>query len=112
MSIKLIRSVVRPHKVEDVKKALNGLGVYDVTAREVRDYSPQKHPTDVWRGTVFTLGYSVKTEIAIIVHDDDVDEVVKAIICTARTGQPGDGDISVRPVDHRYDIRTGERCVG
>jgi nitrogen regulatory protein P-II 1 len=111
MPMKLIRSVMRPHKVEDVKKALNDLGVYGVTAREVRDYSPQKHPTDVWRGVVFTLGYTVKTEIAVVVDDDDVDDVVKAIMCKARTGQPGDGDISVRPVDHRYDIRTGERCV-
>ncbi|SRR6266851_1190696 len=110
--MKHIRSVVRPHKMEDVKRALNGLGLHDLTAREVRDYSPQKHPTDVWRGVVYCLGYSVKTEIAVTVHDDDVDEVVKAIIGKARTGQPGDGDISVRPVEHRYDIRTGERCVG
>lgn len=109
--MKLLNSVVRPDKVEDVKNALNRLGVQGLTAREVRDYSPQKHRTDVWRGSVTCLGYSVKTEISVIVHDDDVDAVVRAIMATARTGQAGDGDISIRPIEHRYDIRTGERSV-
>jgi nitrogen regulatory protein PII len=109
--MKLVSSVVRSHKVEEVKNALNRLGISGMTALEVRDYSPQKHKVDVWRGVLYTLGYSVKSEISVVVHDDDVDEVVGAIIATARTGQPGDGDVSVRPVEHRYDIRTGQRSV-
>ena len=107
--MKLVNSVVRSDKAEDVKNALNRLGLKGLTAREVRDYSPQKHRIDVWRGVLYCLGYTVKTEISVIVDDDDVDDVVKAIIVAARTGQPGDGDISVRPIEHRYDIRTGER---
>ena len=109
--MKLVNSMVRPDKVEDVKSALNRLGIHGLTAREVRDYSPQKHPTQVWRGALYCQGYSVKTEISMIVNDDDVDDVVKAIIATARTGQPGDGDVSVRPIEHRYDVRTGQRNV-
>ena len=109
--MKLISSVVRPEKVDVIKAALNNVNVLALTVSLVHDYAPQKHETTVWKGHDYTLGWSAKMEIAIVVHDDDVDDVVKAIMCTARTGEIGDGHVSVLPIEHRYNIRNGERDI-
>ena len=109
--MKLISGVVRCEKVDEIKAALNKVNVFGWTTAEVHDYTPQKHETTVWRGHEYTVGFSHKIEIELVVHDDDVDEVVRAIICTAKTGELGDGHVSVLPIEHRYNIRTGERDV-
>jgi nitrogen regulatory protein P-II 1 len=109
--MKRISAVVRQERLDELRQALGVLDVWGVTATTVQDYSPQRHPTVTWRGANTPLPCSTKVEIAVTVHDDDVDQVVKTIICRARTGQPGDGFVTVSPVDHQYSIRTGERGV-
>jgi nitrogen regulatory protein P-II 1 len=109
--MKLISGIVRPDKVDDIKAALGQVQVLGMTVTEVRDHWPQKHETTVWRGHEYNLGFSIKMAIELVVHDDEVDEVVNVIIRSARTGRLGDGHVSVLPVEHRYNIRNGERAV-
>jgi nitrogen regulatory protein P-II 1 len=109
--MKLISGVVRPDKVDDIKAALEQVQVLGMTVTEVRDHWPQKHGTTVWRGHEYDLGFSIKMAIEVVVHDDEVDEVIGVIIRIARTGRMGDGHVSVLPVEHRYNIRDGARDV-
>lgn len=109
--MKLISSVVRPDKVDAVRHVLDRMQVGALTVAGVYDHAPQKHETTVWLGREYSLGYAHKHELSVVVHDDVVDDVVAAIIRTARTGEPGDGHVSVIALDHRYSIRTGERDV-
>ena len=109
--MKLITGVVRPDKVDAVKAALAQVHAGGITVAGIHDHTPQKYDTTVWRGHDCSLGYSVKVEIKLVVHDDAVDEVVNVIIRTARTGAAGDGHVAVASLDHRYSIRTGERDV-
>ena len=109
--MKRIINVVRSDKVDDIRQAWGRLNVFAIATTDVKDYSPQAHPTGVWRGLPYCLGFTPKVELEMIVHDEDVDGVVRAIICAARTGQTGDGHASVMPVEHRYEIRTGARDV-
>jgi nitrogen regulatory protein P-II 1 len=109
--MKLISSLVRPSKLGEVKQALNGVRVYSLNVAERHDHAPQAHDTTVWFGHEYTVGFSVKLQVDVVVHDDDVDVVVGAILKTARTGRDGDGHVLVLPVDHRYNIRNGAREV-
>jgi nitrogen regulatory protein P-II 1 len=109
--MKLISSVVRPNRLDKVKEALSRARVYSLNVAEMHDHSPQKHETTVWMGHEYSVGFSIKLQIEVVVHDDDVDEVVGAIIRTARTGCEGDGHVLVLPVEHRYNIRDGLRDV-
>ena len=108
--MKLIRSVIHPDKVEDVKAALTKADVSWLTVTQVCDHNPQQAHTMMWRGRRFEIG-AVRMEVDVAVHDDDVDRVVDVIIRTARTGGIDDGYVSVIPVEHRYEIRTGRRAV-
>jgi nitrogen regulatory protein P-II 1 len=107
--MKLISGIVRPEKVDAVKAALGKVRVCAVTVAAVHDYAPQAHGTTVWRGHEHRLVFSVKHELRFVVHDEDVDDAVEAFMRTARTGEEGDGYVSVISVDHRYNIRTGSR---
>jgi nitrogen regulatory protein P-II 1 len=109
--MKLISSLVRPDRVDGIKEGLRRVNVFAITVAEVRDHAPQEHETAVWRGREYDIGSSHKMEIHVVVHDDDVDEVIDAIMRAARTGKVGDGHVSVMSIDHRYDIRTGQRDV-
>jgi nitrogen regulatory protein P-II 1 len=109
--MKLITGLVRPDKVDAVKAALDQVHAGGMTVAEVRDHAPQQHESTVWRGREYSLGSSLKMQITLVVHDEAVDTVVAAIIRTARTGAAGDGHVAVTAVDHRYNIRTGERDV-
>ena len=109
--MKLISSLVRPDKCGRIKVALNGINVFEISVVQAHDYAPQNHGTAVWRAREYHLASSLKMEIRVVVHDDDVDEVIGAIIRAARTGRVGDGHVCVLPVDHRYDILTGQREV-
>jgi nitrogen regulatory protein P-II 1 len=109
--MKLVSSLVRPNKVDAVKDALRQINVVALAIAEARDHSPQKHETTVWRGCEYSIGSSLKVEIRLVVHDDDVDEVVGVILRSARTGKVGDGHVCVTSVDHRYNICTGQRDV-
>jgi nitrogen regulatory protein P-II 1 len=109
--MKLISGLVRPDRVDQIKAALEKVHVVGMTVTEVRDHWPQDHGTTVWKGHEYKLSFSIKMAIELVVHDDDVHDVVKVIINTARTGQMGDGHVSVLPIEHRYNIRNGERDV-
>jgi nitrogen regulatory protein P-II 1 len=109
--MKLISSLVRPDKVDAVKEALGKINVVALTVAETRDHSPQKHETIAWMGHLHNIGSSPKMEIRLVVHDDDVDEVISAIMKSARTGTVGDGHVCVTSVEHRYNICTGQRDV-
>ena len=109
--MKVITGLVRPDKVDAVKAALEQVHAGAMTVAKVHDHAPQQYETTVWRGHEYSLGFSLKMQITLVVHDEAVDEVVDAIIRTARTGAAGDGHVAVASLDHRYNIRTGERDV-
>jgi nitrogen regulatory protein PII len=106
--MKLIKGIIRPNKVEDVKNALTQVGVAGMTITEVRGHGKQKGHTAIYRGQEYSVSLLPKMEIEVVVPDDKADEVVKAIITAARTGEIGDGRVFVEPVDQSYRIRTGE----
>ena len=109
--MKLIKSIVRPNKVDEVKDALAKLGVSGMTVTEVRGHGKQKGHTAIYRGQEYAVSLLPKMEIEVVVPDNIIDDAVKAIIQSARTGEIGDGRVFVIPVDQAYRIRTGEREV-
>ncbi|MBI4455979.1 MAG: P-II family nitrogen regulator [Acidobacteria bacterium] len=109
--MKLIKSIVRPNKVDDIKDALAKLSISGMTVTEVRGHGRQKGHKAIYRGKEYSVSLLPKMEIEVVVPDDVVDEVIEAIIGTARTGEIGDGRVFVIPVDYGYNIRTGEKDV-
>src|SRR5579884_94325 len=103
--MKLIKAIIRPNKVDDVKDALGRLNISGMTVTEVRGHGKQKGHTAIYRGKEYNVSLLPKMEIETVVHDEVVDEVVKAIIQAARTGEIGDGRVFVMPVTHSYKIR-------
>jgi nitrogen regulatory protein PII len=110
--MKLIKSIVRPSKVDEVKDAVGKVSVSGMTVTEVRGHGKQKGHTAIYRGQEYDVSLLPKMEIEIVVPDDLVGEVVKAIVQAARTGEIGDGRVFVLPVHESYRIRTGEREPG
>ena len=106
--MKLIKSIVRPDKVDVVKDALGKLNISGMTVTEVRGHGKQKGHTAIYRGQEYNVSLLPKMEIEVVVPDDLVDEAVKAIIQAARTGEIGDGRVFVLPVGQSFRIRTGE----
>lgn len=106
--MKLIKAIVRPNKVDEVKDALSKLSVSGVTVTEVRGHGKQKGHTAIYRGQEYNVSLLPKMEIEVVVPDDLADEAVKAIIQAARTGEIGDGRVFVLPVGQSFRIRTGE----
>src|SRR4249920_3539590 len=106
--MKLIKCIVRPNKVDEVKDALSKLSVSGMTVSEVRGHGHQKGHTAIYRGKEYQVTLLPKMQIETVVPDDLVDAVVEAIIGGARTGQIGDGRVFVLPVARSYKIRTGE----
>jgi nitrogen regulatory protein P-II 2 len=106
--MKLIKTIVRPDKVDAVKDSLSALGVSGLTVTEVRGHGKQKGHTAIYRGQEYNVSLLPKMEIELVVADLAVDDAVKAIIGAARTGEIGDGRVFVTPVEQSYRIRTGE----
>ena len=106
--MKLIKSIVRPNKVDEVKGALEKLGISGMTVTEVRGHGKQKGHTAIYRGQEYSVSLLPKMDIEIVVPEESVDEAVKVITKAARTGEIGDGRVFVMPVDQSYRIRTGE----
>ena len=106
--MKLIKAIIRPNKVDDVKEALAKVQIAGMTVTEVRGHGRQKGHTAVYRGREYEVTLLPKMQVETVVPDDVVDEVVKAIIQAARTGEIGDGRVFVMPVEQSYRIRTGE----
>jgi nitrogen regulatory protein PII len=107
--MKLIKSIVRPHKVDDVREALERLNIAGMTVTDVRGHGRQKGHTAVYRGKEYSVTLLPKVEIEVVVPDNVAEDVIEAIIAAARTGEIGDGRVFVLPVEHSYNIRTGER---
>jgi nitrogen regulatory protein PII len=109
--MKLIKAIVRPNKVDEVKEALSKLSISGMTVTEVRGHGKQKGHTAVYRGKEYNVSLLPKMEVEVVVPDGIVDEAIGAIVQAARTGEIGDGRVFVIPVDQTYRIRTGERDV-
>jgi len=107
--MKLIKCIIRPNKVDDVRQALERESVTGMTVTEVRGHGRQKGHKAVYRGREYDVSLLPKTMIEMAVADHMVDEIVRVVIETARTGDIGDGRIFVLPVDDGHNIRTGER---
>ena len=107
--MKLIKRIIRPNKVDEVKDALTKLSISGMTVTEVRGHGKQKGHTAIYRGKEYNVSLLPKMEIEVVVADDLVDEAIKAIIQAARTGEIGDGRVFVIPVSQSYRIRTGEQ---
>lgn len=105
--MKLIKAIVRPNKVEELKDALAKISVEGMTVTEVRGHGRQKGHTTVYRGREYEVTLLPKVQIEAVVDDDLVEPAVRTIRDTARTGEIGDGRIFVVPVEQSYNIRTG-----
>ena len=107
--MKLITAIIRPHKLDEVRKAVGDVGVQGVTVTEVRGFGRQRGHTEVYRGAEYHVEFVPKTKIEIAVADTLADRVIDAITKTARTGKVGDGKIFVVDLEQVVRIRTGER---
>jgi nitrogen regulatory protein P-II 1 len=107
--MKLITAVIKPHKWDDVREALETFGVTGMTVSEVSGYGRQKGHTEVYRGAEYDIALVPKIRIEIVVDDPEVDEVVSTIVGSARTGKIGDGKVWVMPVDGVVRVRTGDQ---
>jgi nitrogen regulatory protein PII len=105
----LLKSIIRPDKVDSVKDALSQIGATGITVSEVRGHGRQKGHTAIYRGQEYQLSLLPKMQLETVVPDDLADEACNAIIGAARTGEIGDGKIFVVPVARSYKIRTGEQ---
>ena len=106
--MKLIKAVVRPNKLDEVKEALDKVNVSGMTVTEVRGHGRQRGHTTIYRGNEYNATLVPKMEVEVIVPDEAVDSAIEAIVSAARTGEIGDGRIFVTPVESVYRIRTGE----
>src|SRR3954454_14106820 len=110
--MKLIKAIVRPNKVDEVKAALEKLQISGMTVTEVRGHGKQKGHTAIYRGQEYDVTLLPKMEIEAVVPDALLEESVAAIMAAARAGQIGDGRVFVIPVERSYRIRTGELDAG
>src|SRR5881396_1428661 len=109
--MKLLKIIIRNEKFEEVKESLTALHVTGMTVTEVRGHGRQKGHKAVYRGTEYSVTLLPKIMIELVITDEMVDDTIKTIIETARTGEIGDGRVFVLPVEQGYNIRTGERDV-
>ena len=107
--MKLIVSVIKPFKLEEVRDALTQAGVQGLMVSEVKGYGRQSGHTEIYRGAEYVVNFVPKIRLEIVVSDDQVDKVVDAIASTARTGKIGDGKIFVLNVEQAVRVRTDER---
>jgi nitrogen regulatory protein PII len=103
-----IEAIIKPFKLDDVKDALNSIGITGMTISEVKGYGRQKGHTEIYRGAEYIVDFIPKVKIEIVVAADQVDQVVDKIRMAANTGKIGDGKIFVLPVDRVVRVRTGE----
>ena len=109
--MKLVKAIVRPNKVDEVKDALAACNVGGMTVTEVRGHGRQRGHSAVYRGREYEVSLLPKMKIEAVVPDEMVEEVIDAIMSAARTGEIGDGRVFVIPVEESRNIRTGERDV-
>jgi nitrogen regulatory protein P-II 1 len=110
--MKKIEAIFKPFKLDDVKDALNKLGIKGMTVSEVKGYGRQKGHTELYRGAEYVVDFLPKIKIEIVAADDQISSVIEAIMSAARTGRIGDGKIFILPVEEIIRIRTGEKGEG
>jgi nitrogen regulatory protein P-II 2 len=106
--MKLVVAIIKPFKLDEVRQALTAIGVHGMTVTEVKGYGRQKGHTEMYRGAEYIVNFLPKLRLEIAVASDLVTKAVEVISSGARTGQIGDGNIFVTPLDHALRIRTGE----
>ncbi|MDB5599176.1 MAG: transcriptional regulator [Xanthobacteraceae bacterium] len=106
--MKLIIAIIKPFKLDEVRDALNGIGVHGMTVTEVKGYGRQKGHTEIYRGAEYAVNFLPKIRVEIAVAANLVDRTIDVIGAAAKTGQIGDGKIFVTSLDHAVRIRTGE----
>ena len=107
--MKLITAIIKPFKLDDVRKAISDVGVQGVTVTEVRGFGRQRGHTEIYRGAEYAVSFLPKLKIELAIANDLVDKAIDAITGAAKTGQIGDGKIFVYPLEHAVRIRTGEK---
>ena len=107
--MKLITAVIKPLTLEDVKQSLEQVGVDCMTVTEIQGFGQQKGHTEVYRGAEYAVDFVPKVKVENVVSNEQLDEVVAAIVDTARTGKIGDGKVWVMDVEELVRVRTGER---
>ncbi|WP_027358633.1 P-II family nitrogen regulator [Desulforegula conservatrix] len=107
--MKKIEAIIKPFKLDDVKEALNKIGVQGMTITEVKGYGRQKGHKEIYRGAEYVVDFIPKVKIELVVDDEQSEKVADAIINAARTGQIGDGKIFILNVEEAVRIRTGEK---
>ena len=106
--MKLVTAIIKPFRLDDVRNALNEVGVQGMTVSEVKGFGRQRGHTELYRGAEYVVDFLPKAKIEVAVADNRVDEVTEAIVNSARTGKVGDGKIFVTQLDQVLRIRTGE----
>jgi len=107
--VKLIKAVIKPFRLDEVKRELSEVGVAGLTVTEVKGFGRQKGHTELYRGAEYVVDFVPKVKVEVVVPDSLVTKVVEVIERTAKTGKIGDGKIFVLPVDEVVRVRTGER---
>ena len=107
--MKLVVAVLKPFRLDDVKEALKSVGVQGMTLTEAQGFGRQRGHTEVYRGAEYEVDFVPKVRIEVAVEDDQVEDVVDAIVTSAATGKIGDGKVWVTPIDTLVRVRTGER---
>ena len=106
--MKKIEAIIKPFKLEEVKEALNALGIQGMTVSEVKGFGRQKGHTELYRGAEYIVDFLPKVKIEVVIQDEILDKVLEAVTKAAKTGRIGDGKIFVIPVEDTIRIRTGE----
>jgi nitrogen regulatory protein P-II 1 len=110
--MKKIEAIIKPFKLNDVKEALNGIGILGMTVMEVKGFGRQKGHTEIYRGSEYTVDFLPKIKIETVLPESLVEAAVEAIIKAAKTGKIGDGKVFVSTIDDAWRIRTDERGDG
>jgi nitrogen regulatory protein P-II 1 len=106
--MKLVTAVIKPHKLDDVKAALEAFGAQGMTVSEASGYGRQRGHTEVYRGAEYTVDMVPKVRVEVLVDDVDAPDVVEVLVKAAQTGRIGDGKVWTVPVDDVVRVRTGE----
>ena len=107
--MRLITAIIKPHRLEEVKTALQDAGVNGLTVSEAQGFGRQGGHTEVYRGAEYRIDFVPKVRVEVVVDDGAADEVVRALVEAARTGRIGDGKVWITPVEDLIRIRTGEQ---
>ncbi len=106
--MKKVEAIIKPFKLDEVKEALQEIGVQGLSVIEVKGFGRQKGHTELYRGAEYVVDFLPKVKIEVVLQDDQVEAAIEAIVAAARTDKIGDGKIFVSPVENALRIRTGE----